>query len=260
MSGYISGFKMSEYKKFLNWEKPKAFYSWFNIILFGVFILPLGAYAYWKRSKIDKTMSLHTWKIFVAFGLMIAITGARIFIASGGAFFNILIGLALMVAGFFMRKTAFTRMDIIGALLVKREFNVRNISLAINKSEKVVHNELDNMIKKGMLPGVIVNYEANEVYVPGYSGDGMEEYVSRVYSDAAGIKEEDREEAPVFKTQEEAEAYSDLKRANNIKNHPLYTGICASCGEKMTEEAIKAKKCQVCGREYEAPEEDEHYF
>ncbi len=260
MSGFISGFKMSEYKKFLNWEKPGTICAWFNIVVFIIFLFPLGLYAYWKRSKQDMTMSLDSWKLFLGFGIAITITGFSMM-----AVVNILIGLGLLFVGLYKRKIAFTRMDIIGALLVKREFNVRNISMLINKSEKVVHNEIDNMIKNGMLPGVRVNYGTNEVYVPGYTGDTMDEYAERVFAEekvenGEAVETEAVKEETKPMTREEEEAYSDLKRKNNIKNHPLYTGICAACGEKMTKEAVKARKCQICGREYELPEDDVNYF
>ena len=187
---------------------------------------------------------------------MITITGII-----NGLVVNTLIGLVLLIIGLMQRKVAFVRMDIIGCLLVAREFNVRNIALAIKKSEKVVHNEIDNMIKNGMLPGVSVIYESNEVYVPAYSGDNMEEYTARVMAEEAGVDvSEVVKEKPVFETVEEAEAYSDLNRKNNIKNHPLYTGICAACGEHMSEEAIANQKCNICGRVYEKPEEDGNYF
>lgn len=256
MGKALGGFSMDEYKKFLKWEKPSIICAWLNIVVFILFIFPLGIYAYWKRSKVDKTTTLHTWKLLVGFGVAIMITGLRIFAMSGGAVINVLIGLALVVAGLYMRKLAFVRMDIIGCLLVKREFNVRNIARIVGKSEKVVYNEIDNMMKKGMLPGVIVDAENNEIIVPGYSGDNMQEYVERVY----GVEEEKEEPVPEIKNEEELEQFIDSKRANNINKHPLKTGICAACGEKMTEEAIAAKKCQVCGRVYEDPEEDANYY
>ena len=254
-------FSMNEYKKFLDWEKPGALLAWINIVLFLPLIPPVGLYCYWKRTKVDKTANLHTWKIFLLFGIMMTITACTLIARSGSIPITFFIGLALIAVGIYRRKIAFVRMDIIGCLLVAREFNVRNIALAIKKSEKVVHNEIDNMIKNGMLPGVRVSYDTNEVYVPGYSGDNMEEYTARVMAEEAGVDvSEIIEEKPVFETVEEAEAYSDLNRKNNIKNHPLYTGICAACGEHMSEEAIANQKCNICGRVYEKPEEDGNYF
>jgi len=254
-------FSMSEYKKFLNWEKPGALLAWINIVLFLPLIFPLGIYCYWKRNKVDKTASLHTWKIFLLCGIMMTITAFTLIARSGSVPMSLFLGLALIGIGIYRRRIAFVRMDIIGCLLVGREFNVRNISLAIKKSEKVVHNEIDNMIKSGMLPGVRVSYDTNEVYVPGYSGDGMDEYVAKAMAEEEGVDVETvLQEKAAFETEEEVEAYSDLKRKNNIKNHPLYTGICAACGEKMSEEAIANQKCNICGRVYEKPEEDSNYF
>ena len=255
----MNHFSMAEYKKFLEWEKPGVLYAWLNIVLFLPLIFPLGIYCYWKRTKIDKTANLQTWKIFLLFGIMMTITAFTLISKTGSVPITLFAGLGLIGVGIFKRKIAFVRMDIIGCLLVAREFNVRNISLAIKKSEKVVHNEIDNMVKNGMLPGVRVSYDTNEVYVPGYSGDNMDEYVARVMAEEEGV-EVVVEEKPVFETVEEAEAYSDLKRKNNIKNHPLYTGICAACGEQMSEEAIANQKCNICGRVYEKPEEDSNYF
>ncbi len=253
-------FSMNEYKKFLNWEKPGAFLAWINIVLFLPLILPVGLYCYWKRTKVDKTASLHTWKIFLLFGIMMTITAFTLIARAGSVPLSLFLGLALIGVGVYKRRIAFLRMDIIGCLLVGREFNVRNISLAVKKSEKVIHNEIDNMVKNGMLPGVRVSYDTNEVYVPGYSGDNMDEYAARVFGEEYIGENVAEDEAPKFATEEEVEAYSDLKRKNNIKNHPLYTGICAACGEKMSEEAIASQKCNICGRVYEKPEDDYNYF
>lgn len=243
----MEGFKMSEYKKFLGGEEPGIFCAWINIVVFLICIFPLGLIAYWKRTKADKSTYLHTWKLILIFGIIITIFGLRVFAATGGAIVNVLIGILLILISLLMRRTAFLRMDIIGMLLVNREFNVRKIALALHKNEKIIHNEILEMIKKGMLPGVVVDYDTNEVFVPGYSGGTVAEYMERT-NDGSYTSD----------IEENIEIDEDTKGKAGKKNlSPMETGICSCCGVKLTEEAIENKKCQLCGRIFDADYDDD---
>ena len=130
-------------------------------------------------------------------------------------------------------------MDILGMLLVQREFNVRKIALAIHKDERIVHNEILEMIKKGMLPGVVVDYDTNEVFVPGYTGGTVAEYMERT-ADANDV-------SPL---EDEIETDEETPKRKNLS--PMETGICSCCGVELTKEAIENKKCQLCGRVFDA--------
>ena len=235
----MSGFSMYEYKKFLDGKKPTMFCSWVNIVVFLICILPLGLIAYWKRAKIDKSTYLHTWKLVLVFGIIVFLFGVRVFASTGSAIINVLIGVLLILIALFMRKRAFLRMDILGMLLVQREFNVRKIALAIHKDERIVHNEILEMIKKGMLPGVVVDYDTNEVFVPGYTGGTIAEYMERT----AG-------ENDVSPIEKEIEIDDEKNKKKNLS--PMETGICSCCGVELTKEAIENKKCQLCGRIFDA--------
>ena len=92
---------MNEYKKFLDWEKPGALLAWINIVLFLPLIPPVGLYCYWNRTKVDKTANLHTWKIFLLFGIMMTITACTLIARSGSIPITFFIGLALIAVGNF---------------------------------------------------------------------------------------------------------------------------------------------------------------
>lgn len=169
-------------------EKQKelsGIYSWKSIILFLIFLWPVGIYLLYKRQTADNKTQLNAYTKVIVIGWVLLATGVfTLFAWAGGdeelkdSISGILIvlagGIALLVWGRRMKATALKYKKYIALVANQRMYRLDEISNAAALPYETVKNDLNRMIECDYFPGAYLDENTGEIVLAAHAaGAGL---------------------------------------------------------------------------------------
>ena len=171
-------------------EKQKevsGIYSWKSIILFLIFLWPVGIYLLYKRQTADNKTQLNAYsKVIVIGWVLLAMGVVTLFAWAGGdeelkdSLSGILLvlagGIALLVWGRRMKVTALKYKKYIALVANQGMYRLNEIANAAVLPYETVKNDLNRMIECDYFPGAYLDENKDEIVLAAHAaGAGMQE-------------------------------------------------------------------------------------